>query len=174
MPRHPGIRYVFRDEQPLTFKNSAKANAQKIGKALEQITAASGGHLTPKAVVNHARDEASVLHPHFEWDDVAAAEKWREDQARTIIRCIRIEPVEEGAWPEPAYLSVSDGGTSYRTLTEIKGSVALQHIVLAAAERDLNAFTFRYRTLRDVCAHVEKAKDALKTKRSKSETRASA
>jgi hypothetical protein len=45
---------------------------------------------------------------------------------------------------------------------------------LAAAERDLEAFTARYRALKEICAIVEKAKVAAKAKRTNSETRAAA
>jgi len=166
------IRYVFRDE-PLQFKGSKDADPQAIGEALAAIAEAAGGRLTPKDVVDQAREEDSPLHPHFEWNDAAAAEKFREDQARTIIRCIRVEATGNRE-PEPAFLSVSDNGMSYRTLTEIRSSQDLQDKLLAAAERDLNAFTVRYRTLKDICAIVETAKKVARSKRSNKETRVAA
>lgn len=49
------------------------------------------GRLIPADVVDAARDPASPLHAHFEWDDSAAAEKYRLDQARTLIRSVKIE-----------------------------------------------------------------------------------
>ena len=48
------------------------------------------GNLTPEAVVNEARDEASLLHPYFEWDDIVAGEAFRLNQARTLIRSFYI------------------------------------------------------------------------------------
>src|ERR1700680_1931431 len=105
------IKYTFKDE-PLTIKNKAKATPQKIGEALAQIAAASNGHLTPKAVVSEARNNRSVLHRHFEWDDAVAAEAFRLDQARTLIRSIRVVDNENDETP-PAWVSISDkGGTS--------------------------------------------------------------
>lgn len=49
------------------------------------------GRLLPADVVEAARDPASPLHSHFEWNDSAAAEKYRLDQARTLIRSVKIE-----------------------------------------------------------------------------------
>lgn len=46
--------------------------------------------LTPSAVVEAARDAASPLHPLFEWDDDLAAEAYRLDQARAVIRTVLV------------------------------------------------------------------------------------
>lgn len=53
------------------------------------------GRLTPEQVVNAASDESSALHACFTWDDSEAAAKWRLDEAREIIRSVRIETVIE-------------------------------------------------------------------------------
>jgi acyl carrier protein phosphodiesterase len=60
---------------------------------------------------------------------------------------------------------------------DVKASADLRASVLAAAERDLDAFTRRYRELTDVLAFVEKAKETLRARRRRSapvENRASA
>lgn len=77
------IKYVFDDEQPLAFKAAAKADPQRLGEALATIQDAHGGRLEPEHVVDAARPKNSVLHKHFEWDDAAAAEAYRKDQACT-------------------------------------------------------------------------------------------
>jgi len=46
------------------------------------------GRLTPEEVVDEARDPDSPLHRYFEWDDSAAAEAWRLNQARSMIRWV--------------------------------------------------------------------------------------
>lgn len=48
------------------------------------------GRLTPRAVVDVAWDISSSLHSLFVWDDTAAAELYRLDQARTVIRSVRV------------------------------------------------------------------------------------
>src|SRR6185312_2039420 len=49
------------------------------------------GRLIPSDVVSAARDPESPLHSHFTWDDAEAAEQYRLDQARTLIRSVRVE-----------------------------------------------------------------------------------
>lgn len=48
------------------------------------------GVLTPQLVVEEARDPASPLHDRFEWDDTAAGERYRQHQARQLIRTVRV------------------------------------------------------------------------------------
>lgn len=48
------------------------------------------GRITPASVLDEARDEASPLHPHFEWDDSEAAEQYRLVQARGLIRRYKV------------------------------------------------------------------------------------
>lgn len=54
-------------------------DAQIIGPELERL--AGLGVTTPDGIMDAAQDEASPLHPYFEWDNKAAAAKYREWQA---------------------------------------------------------------------------------------------
>lgn len=54
-------------------------------KALEE-----NGRLTPDEVVKAAKDPKSVLHEYFTWDDSEAAEAWRTEQARRLIRSVTV------------------------------------------------------------------------------------
>lgn len=48
------------------------------------------GRLTPQRVVEAAKSKKSPLHEFFEWNDVVAAEAYRLDQARALIRTVGI------------------------------------------------------------------------------------
>lgn len=48
------------------------------------------GKLTPALVVADAQSKKSPLHECFEWDDSVAARKHRENQARTLIRSVKV------------------------------------------------------------------------------------
>lgn len=62
-----------------------------VAKELDRIAkAAPDGVLTPAAVVDAARDESHPLHDRFEWDDSKAAEAHRLNQARVLIRSVRV------------------------------------------------------------------------------------
>lgn len=167
------LSYTFRDG-PVTIKNAKKADPQKIGAALAKIMDQQQGRLTPPAVVDAARDTRHPLHKHFEWDNAVAAESYRLEQARALIRCVNIVGDEKDE-PAPAFLSVADkGGTSYRALAEVLDSAELQASVLAAAERDLAAFQKRYRQLADICEIIGDARAKIASRRNKHESRASA
>lgn len=163
------VAYVFKDE-PLRIKAAATANPQVIGEALAALAADREGHLTPSAVVEAAQYSLSPLHAHFEWDDATAAHAHRLDQARELIRVIRID---EGEQSPPAFVSISDAsGVSYRPVAEVRASSSLQLVVLKQAERDLVAFQRRYRELADICGLVKVAQEKVNARRTEFESRA--
>jgi transposase len=165
------IKYVFRNELPLTIKNARKADAQKIGEALHKITNAAGKR-TPHAVVEAARAEKHVLHRHFEWKDAIAAEAYRLDQARALIRCIDVVTNDDEP-PMRAFISITEkNGTAYHTNNEVLGNLELQVIVLRQAERDFLAYEKRLREFQDLCDAVRKAREKIAAKRAKLEDEA--
>jgi hypothetical protein len=152
------MRYVFKNDFN-AFKSGGDADPQIIGEALADIAAEAGGDLTPKRVVDAARPDTHPLHRHFEWDNAAAAERYREGQARKLIQCITIERDEEP--PAPAFVSIADRGRSYRPIDVVLKSVDLRKRVLAQAKRDLESFRARYRDLTDVCGLIESAEQKI-------------
>jgi hypothetical protein len=63
------------------------------------------GELTPERVVELARSRSSPLHEMFEWDDEVAAHAHRLQQARAIIRSVRVEvTVDERVLSVPKYV----------------------------------------------------------------------
>jgi hypothetical protein len=160
------IKYRFKEDEPLTIKSADKANPQKIGEALTKISAINGGHLVPAAVVDAARDAKSVLHKHFEWNDKTAAEKFRLDQARSLIRSIHVESADTESGVARAFLSIREkSGVSYRTIEDVLSSADLQQRIVAQAERDLISFETRYKNLTDICDLIRQARERLAVRR---------
>lgn len=157
------IKYTFRE--PLTIQNGKKADPQKIGEALEKIGGIDG-EVRPEAVVEAARPRRHVLHPFFEWRDDVAAEAYRLDQARRIVRCIRVVD-EDDAAPRMAYVSITDSsqGRRYVPTSTLIDNVQLQLEVLRQAEVDLRAWERRYRELSDICDLVRIARERLQDRR---------
>ena len=139
------VRYVFAD-RPIVLNNmDENTDPQKIGEELEKIAAGNGGMLKPEAVVEAAKSKKNALHVHFEWDNERAANAFRIQQARHLIRSISVEDVETEE-EAPAFISVTDkGGRAYRSLQNIQESPRLQKLVLESAKRDLQNFRIRYR-----------------------------
>lgn len=57
---------------------------------LDGIAEQNGGELRPDDVVAAAQDPNSPGHDHFTWDDAQAATERRIDQARRLIRTVRV------------------------------------------------------------------------------------
>ena len=64
---------------------------QEMAAELNRMAKQNGGKITPRMVVDAARAEDSPLHSYFEWDDEIAAEKYREMQARTLLRSVDLK-----------------------------------------------------------------------------------
>ena len=67
------------------------ATRKQVEARLEKIRAHNSGTLRPDDVVADAKSDKSPLHAFFEWDDSAAAHQFRLDQARTLIRNVKVE-----------------------------------------------------------------------------------
>ena len=60
-------------------------SAQAAGEFLETLSQQHNGRLTPQIIVDAARDENSLIHPCFQWNDSIAAEEHRKQQARQLM-----------------------------------------------------------------------------------------
>ena len=112
------------------------------------------GRLTPQIVVDAARPVEHPLHERFEWNDKLAGEAYRLDQARRLIRSVRVTYREadekEAARTVRAYHSVRDeDGTSYRPLEEVQESPLLTKLLLQDMEREWKQLMRRYGMFED-------------------------
>lgn len=72
-----------------------KVDREAVRAALEALTAENDEVLLPDAIVAAAKKKDSVLHPLFEWNDSKAAHAHRIDQARALVRTIKIDITTE-------------------------------------------------------------------------------
>ncbi len=89
---------------------------------LMQIARRNGGVLKVDDVLEEAKSENSPLHKHFEWDDTAAADKYRRDQARYLIQKCKITLIENEPVSIRAFVSLPsdrDSGGGYRLTSEV-------------------------------------------------------
>jgi spore germination protein YaaH len=139
-----------------------------IVKTLQQIAKRNGGYLRPRDVVDAARDEKSPLHNQFEWDDSIASEKYRQWQARALIR-VQVEFESVGDGEEIAFRVftslVSDrlpaGG--YRVTTNVMANPELRDELLADALAEMRRFQAKYRHLKEL-AEVFAAMEGVEAK----------
>jgi hypothetical protein len=139
------MRYEWRDGGRFAVK------AQVAGERLAELTEANGGHVTPEVVVDDARPDEAALHPCFVWDDYEAAEKYREEQARSLIRSVRVV-IDEDRPASLNYVSVrlSDIGPAYVTTARAMSDDELRDQAIGDAIGGLNAWQRRYEHLAEL------------------------
>lgn len=99
------MKFEFREFVPVSV------SAQIVGESLEAIR--QQGSLTPHLVVQAAEVPGHPLHPCFTWDDTEAAKNWRLNEARGLIRSVRIVTDEQESFT--AYVSIkTDEGRCYQ------------------------------------------------------------
>lgn len=107
-----------------------------LRRALETEIArlAKNGRVTPEQVVAAARDPANPLHEEFEWDDSVAAHQWRLDQARAIIRSVRVTiEVQDIKVPVISYVRDPEAdGQGYRSVVSLRTEEEIARQALAS------------------------------------------
>lgn len=106
--------------------------------------------LTASALVDVSRPEDAPLHPIFEWDDSLAAEKYREAQARAMIRSIVTIPAKSENKPVRAFFNIQVEQPKYESLNIILEKPDKRALLLQSAYRELSAFKKKYSILKEL------------------------
>lgn len=128
-------------------------DAEKVGQAIERLTKRHNGVLEPGHIVDAARDEASPMHAHFQWDDAAAAELYREDQARELVRSLTVDISRSNLEKRPirAFVNVEIGSErGYVQTATAMSSEDLRRQVLQKAFAELEAWRARHAELSEL------------------------
>jgi hypothetical protein len=130
---------------------------------IERLRRANGGSVTPPAVVEAAADEASPLHAYFTWDDSVAAVAYRLEQARSLIRRVKITYYahETTKTRVSAYVSVPaerHSGGGYRLASDLAGTPSAEGVVQEIASI-IETQVMKLRALGDVMDVADIAED---------------
>lgn len=106
---------------------------------------ADEGRLTARALLDENRPASAPLHDAFEWDDTAAAELYREGQARQIIRCLCV--VHEQAEPTRAFFNIERTAPNYNKIETILQSEDDAEKLRRTVLGELNAIRKKYQTI---------------------------
>jgi len=140
------------------------ADVQKVGKKLEETREQNGGVLTPSVVVKAAKPKKSPLHDCFEWDDSKAAQQYREDQARYVLRHIAVVYDIDSTGNQKtvrAFVNIMDDENRvYQNILVAMQNVDMRQQILNRALRELGQFRERYHELEEL-AQVHAAIDAV-------------
>lgn len=160
-----------------SFVSGSRLKASKAnvaGRELDRLTKVNGG-LTAENVVGSARSKKSPLHDFFEWSDSVAAERYRLEQARHLMRCVIVmyddgavktdEPIRAFIAFESQPESLRDDGryvAMHRILTDAE---LREHLVDEALTEHIR-WEKRYAHLKEFAAIV-KARQAVEARRKK-------
>lgn len=129
------------------FHIDKRFSAQVVGEMCEELSNTIG--LTPKTLLDANRDMDTPLHDYFEWDNDVAAEKYREEQARYIIRSLVVIP--QDTEPEVrAFQSIilENDDNVFEHVNTIVKREDLTAQMLEKAKKELYAFQTKYNSLR--------------------------
>jgi hypothetical protein len=139
-------------------------DAQQVGQEIERLRE-EHGTVAPSAIVDAARPAESVLHRYFDWDDSSAAQSYREQQARHILRSIMVVQADgvDVSAPVRAFVALraaaadavdegadEDRAGSYTSIASAVRIVRYREQMMRDALRDLDAYRMRYQLLGDV------------------------
>lgn len=123
----------------------------QVIKELERLQSQNqSGLLVAERVVEVARDENSVLHSQFEWDDTKAGHRYRLAQARQLIRTIVIHE-ERTAEPIRSFVSLPSDrahtGGGYRHMSVVLSIDSLKQEKLRELQQAIDRMLERYDAL---------------------------
>lgn len=122
------------------------------------------GEITPENVVKAAEPVDSPLHDWFEWDDKAAAHQYRLEQARQLIRIVKVTRLDENDQPVKVRafhsLQGKDKNYAYQPLDEIVLDPAQVAVLKMQAEREWKTLLKKYEHLSWFIEMVQRDLDA--------------
>ena len=136
-----------------------------ISAELERIAAKNGGILTPDIIKKEAKSPKSPIHDQFDWDDSVAAEKWRTQQARQLIRSVKIEIKRTNiTLLAPAYVEAPDKeprNQGYRPTEEVKKDVDMARAAMTAELKAAWAYLTRAERLAEALGLLDETRSAM-------------
>jgi hypothetical protein len=141
------------NEDVYSGRHLSKKDAVLVMGALDAITASKGALTTTetaKEMIRRARPEDSPTHHLFTWDDRAAGDAYRLNEARNHIRCVYVVLSE---YPERKPIRavvnvIHNGKRGPVPLRRVLQSADLMRQHLEKALEDLRIWTSRYEDLR--------------------------
>lgn len=128
--------------------------AQIVGAECERIEKENGS-VTCEKLVDSARDVSSACHNLFEWNDAVAGEKWRLQQAKTVLCCLKVEVInKEDNEPKQIKAFVNTNPTNskakYYSMKNVMSDSYLMASAVERAKRELKMFMDKYNTFNEL------------------------
>ena len=134
-----------------------KTDAEVAGKVCKELEETVG--LTSKTLLDASRPEDAPLHDEFEWRDDVAAEKYRESQAKLIIRNIVIVEEEPDHPTETrAFVTLTESkkeNNNYHDVVKVMQDGEKRNALFRIAMRELLSFKQKYADLEEFAKVIE-------------------
>lgn len=127
------------------FKADATKCADEIMEICEELESA-----TPRQILEKAKDSNTELHKCFTWDDSEAAEKWRIEEAKAVVRNLKIVEQEPGKEPEVTQIRVfykTDNQSGYKPCRMILKKTDEYKMLLERCRSELLAIKKKFENL---------------------------
>ena len=150
-----GRKAIFRATPGAMFTDD---QAQVVGEYLYELAGGKSDTLTPHEVLEAARPKGSPIHGFFNWDDTAAAESWRLQQARQLTNHLEVVVIgDEGERSVRAFMSVelsekvgAEDRRVYMTARAVAGSEYFRSQAVAGALSEVRRWQARYRDYKEL------------------------
>ncbi len=155
------MTYKFREGS----RSPTGLTAEVAGEELDRINL-SYGVLRPEDVVEEAKDEDSPLHSVFEWDDSVAADEYRKQQARTLIRSIVVEKENSPSVKRFVHVRLKDsesfkGESAYMATETALADPDYSVQVLGTAKKELSSVRAKYQALKELAGVIKEINKVL-------------
>lgn len=127
-----------------------------VKEELELIADQNGGTITPEKVVAFAKRKKTALHAKFTWDDSKAAQQYRLEEARRVIR-VHVTVINGADKPVRAYVSLKQdrGEIGYRRTVDVIAEPDLRAMMLEEAKAEMQVFADKYRSLSELSPVID-------------------
>ena len=127
-------------------------------KELERIKGKNSGVLTAGIVVLEAKKARNPLHKQFEWDNDEAADQYRLEQARRMLRSVEVTYKESPMTPPTRqYVTVTEEAVRdeperkvYKSTAEVLADPIARDEMLSDAIRDALSYRRKYAELQEL------------------------
>lgn len=119
-------------------------SAEIAGKVFDELSAKDA--LTPQNLVDVSRPEEAPLHKEFEWNDTIAAEEYRKEQARCLIRHLTIVPADNTP-PVRMFFKVAPNESKYEPVHVILKNEDKTMALYKQALSEFRSFKWKFQTI---------------------------
>lgn len=113
---------------------------------------------TTDQVVEMAKDPGTESHALFDWDDAVAGPKWRKEQAKLIMRNLKVEFVHEEVSEDEAkaftpvrlFYGNPVESNGFAAITTIMGNKDMYDQLLERAKMEIKSFRKKYAMLKEL------------------------